>query len=35
MVVSVNLDSFWVGFVSAYLALVVIGIVIGLVRKKK
>ena len=35
MVVTLNLDSFWVGFASAYLVLFVIGIVVGLVRKKK
>ena len=35
MVVTVNLDSFWVGFVSAYLLLFAVGIVVNLVGQKK
>jgi len=35
MVVTVNLDSFWVGFASAYLLLFVVGVVVNLVGRKK
>lgn len=35
MYITVNLDSFWVGFASAWLSLFLIGIVVNLVGKKK
>lgn len=35
MVVTVNLDSFWVGFVAAWLSLFVIGIAVNLFGRKK
>ena len=35
MVVTVDLDSFWVGFVSSYLVLFVVGTVLGLVRTSR
>ena len=35
MVVTVNLDSFWVGFVAAWISLFVIGIAVNLFGRKK
>lgn len=35
MIVTIDLDSFWVGFLGAWLSLFVVSLVVGLVRKKK
>jgi hypothetical protein len=32
MIVTVDLDSFWVGLITGYVALFVLGLVIGVVR---